>query len=180
MVCPSARVLSETWNKAEGKKSSCLHPGSDVAMYENWAPWKQHVTHLCFLNNQKDNINPVYSLCAQSWIQLWRLTSLHRHDPLRKARLKTLQLTAFSKTGSKLAFPLDITPAGPEVWVHCELYHQSGSLQLWCYRLLAPRCRVRLMVGQQSEVWRRTHSIYFAIKLLITCSTRKDAVIVPF
>lgn len=30
-------------------------------------PSKRHVTHLCFINNQKDNINPVHSLCARSW-----------------------------------------------------------------------------------------------------------------
>lgn len=83
---------------------------------------------------------------------------------------------------SKLTFPLDTTHhVGPEVRVHCKLYHQFDSLQPNCYSvntsLLSPG---KLVTGQLCEVWKGegqggtlTYLHYYlgsSTTLFITCS----------
>lgn len=152
---------------------------------------KRHVAHLCFVNNEKDNINPVHSLCAQSWTvkdpavmgnltpQAW--SSLE--SPSLTARPRNSPVNNLSQDQFKnFAFPLDITAHSsgpPEARVPRELYHQSGGLQLCCYRLLAPWCRAQADGG--AAVWSVDQDTLhlLSIKHLITCIVRQDALIVP-
>lgn len=173
MLCPSSRVLAE------------VRVQTHVGMYENQAPCKQHVTHLCFSKIiKKVNINPVSSRCAQGWTvkdpavtanltaQAWSSPE----SPSLTARPKTLQLTAWSKTSSKLAFPLDIAPHSGAL--RREFTVNFTTNLLWCYGLLAPRCRVQADGG--AAVWRRTHSIYLAANFLSHAALERRLRLFPF